>query len=117
MPRALLASLLAATALAGCGGGDEPATPAAPAAAAKQALTVDIASFKFRPAKATVARGATITFTNSDKAPHTATAEDGSFDTDRLEQSQRKKITLDKPGTYRYYCAYHRFMQAVVTVK
>lgn len=120
------AGLLAASAvsgIAGCGGDDEqpPAAaeskPAAAQSGAKDSLTVDIASFKYLPKDAVVAKGATVSFVNKDKAPHTATAEDGSFDTKRLDRSQKGDITLDEAGTFTYICEYHRFMEAKITVK
>ena len=110
--------------MAGCGDDEEQpagasaAKPAAaPAGKAKDALTVDIASFKYLPKDAVVARGATVSFVNKDKAPHTATAEDGSFDTKRLDQAQKGDVTLDEAGTFTYICEYHRFMEAKITVK
>ena len=67
---------LAAVPLAGCGddgGGDSPEKRgAAPKPAAKRAVTVDIASFKFRPETITIRAGGTVTFVNRDRAPHTA---------------------------------------------
>jgi plastocyanin len=104
----LIAPLLA---VAGCGGSDRRPAPA-PAHA-----DVPIANFKFAPRTLTVARGATVTWTNRDKAPDTATAQDGSFDTDTLRGGRSKTLTLDKPGTYSYYCVYHRFMTATITVE
>jgi len=54
---------------------------------------------------------------NEDRAAHTATAERaGAFDTDKLERGDARAVTLDKPGTYRYYCVFHRFMQADLIV-
>src|SRR5688572_29824909 len=91
--------------LAGCGG--DEAEKRAPAA-----VTVSAADFKFGPATATVSAGGTVTFTNRDKAPHTAESE--RFDTGRLDRGQSKRIEFDKPGTYEYFCDFHRFMTATV---
>ena len=41
--------------------------------------------FAYAPEDLTVPAGTEVTFTNSDDAPHTATADDGSFDTDTLK--------------------------------
>lgn len=61
-----------------------------------------------------------VTWRNRDKAPHNAhnSAEKGpaEFDTGRLNTGQSKSITFEKTGVYRYYCIYHRFMRASVTV-
>ncbi len=121
------ASLLAT----GCGNGGDgvatttsSATPADAAGAAVKTASVQIASFKFLPATVTVASGGRVTWVNRDKAPHTAqnTGEpgaggDGVFDTGRLTRGQHQSITFSKPGTYHYYCVYHRFMEANVIVR
>lgn len=112
-------AVLATVALSGCGGDEGEGGSDARASASTPApreVAVKIASFKFRPAKLTVPRGATVRFTNFDDAPHTATVADG-FDTGRLDAREAKAVRLDKPGTYRYYCDFHRFMQADITVR
>ena len=107
----LVAALLVA---AGCGG-DEEATDTA---AAPGAIKINIASFKYLPVKARVAPGATITWVNQDKAPHTSTStETDLFDTGRLDLEDSKAVKAPmEPGTYRYYCIFHRFMEADVEV-
>jgi plastocyanin len=105
--------VLAATALlvAGCG------SDAAPTDAGAAKGEVKIASFRFVPQTVTVRKGGTVTFTNFDIAPHTATADDQSFDTDRLESRRSATETFNTAGTYTYYCVYHRFMVGTVVVK
>ena len=68
---------------------------------------VEIVEFNFEPEEITVPAGTTITFTNQDKAPHTATADDGSFDTEELGKGDSAEETFDDPGTYAYYCRFH----------
>lgn len=97
--------------MAGCGSGDPPKDTAAAKGAVK------IATFKFLPQTITVRKGGTVRFTNFDVAPHTATADDMSFDTDRLESRGSATKTFNTPGTYTYYCVYHRFMVGTVVVK
>lgn len=51
-------------------------------------------------------------------APHTAqTSGSSGFDTGRLTLGQKKAVIIDKPGTYDYFCIYHRFMVGKVVVK
>ena len=78
---------------------------------------VAISGFSFSPRELTVAVGDTVTWTNSDAQAHTATADDGSFDTGDLDRGDAKGITLDEPGTYSYYCRFHPFMKATVEVQ
>ena len=47
---------------------------------------IEIADFKFDPETMTVEAGTEVTWTNSDDAPHTATADDSSFDTGDLDK-------------------------------
>jgi plastocyanin len=104
-----LLPLLLVVALAGCGESAASATKPKP-------VTVDIASFKYKPETVTVKAGGKVTWVNQDKAGHTATFT-GGLDTDRLEKGERKALTFDKPGRYPYVCAFHAFMTGVVVVK
>jgi plastocyanin len=99
----------------GSGGGYRQPATTKPAAAAGD--TVNIADFKYAPEKLTVQAGSKVTFVNTDKAAHTATAQDMSFDTKTLDRSAKRSVTLDKAGTYKYYCAFHRFMEGEIVVK
>ena len=105
----------------GAGATSATSTTAASAAPALKAATVSMASFRFVPGAVTVTAGAKVTWINRDKAPHTAenTGEPGpaQFDSGRLNRGQSNFITFTKPGTYRYYCVYHRFMEANVIVR
>ena len=126
-PRKAIALLVTCGALAGtagCGGDDETTTAAAqsqPAtsttATAGPTGTIDIADFKYDPETVTVKAGSEVTWTNSDAAAHTATADDSSFDTGDLDQGDSKSVTFDKPGRFTYYCRFHPFMKATVAVQ
>ena len=60
--------------------------------------------------------GGTVRWTNSDKAPHTAQTGGEGFDTGRLGLGEVKEVTIEEPGTYSYYCVFHRFMTGTVEV-
>lgn len=84
--------------------------------------TVLISDFLYKAEQLTVAVGTEVTFTNEDRAPHTATsgrspAGDGVFDTGTLKKGQSKPVKLTKAGTFAYYCAIHPFMKGTVIVK
>ncbi|HHY49528.1 MAG TPA: cupredoxin family copper-binding protein [Alphaproteobacteria bacterium] len=85
-----------------------------PAAASAADHAVSIKGFKFVPAEITVAAGDTITFTNEDSAPHTATASDGSFDTGRLNKGESGRVTINSAGTFDYICEFHPMMKGKV---
>ncbi len=78
---------------------------------------VTIQGFAFSPATITVKVGDSITWENSDSAPHSATADDGNFDTGRFGQGESKTVTFDKAGTFNYHCSVHPNMKATVVVE
>jgi plastocyanin len=126
------AAVLASVALlAGCGGGGSSSDSGADNGSqngngngsnegtAPKAAAVSIADFKFGPPSVKVAAGGVVTFKNTDRASHTATASEGapaSFDTGRLTQGASKPVTFAKPGTYAYVCAFHPYMKGSVVV-
>ena len=73
--------------------------------------------FAFAPGNLQVPVGATVTFTNYDDAPHSATAKDGSWDTGILNKGESKTITFAKPGDFTYYCKVHPSMVARLQVR
>jgi plastocyanin len=58
-----------------------------------------------------------VEWTNHDIAPHTATDEEGDWDTGTLSRSQSATLTFKTPGTYSYFCAFHPQMTATLTVE
>jgi plastocyanin len=103
-------------------GGDGAAASPRVATADVDVDHVDIKDFKFAPVAISVKVGTTITWTNTDNAPHTATSgaspmPDGVFDTDIIAKGHSKTIKAAKRGTFEYYCALHPFMHATVTVR
>ena len=88
------------------------AVPASSAPAAR----VDIRAFSFEPEQVTIRAGESIEWINHDFAPHTATDDEGGWDTGELGKSQTAIQRFDTPGTYPYFCAYHPHMRAEVTV-
>jgi plastocyanin len=77
-----------------------------------------ISGFRFEPTELTVTPGTVVTWTNEDSAPHTATARDGSFDTDRLNSGDvSSQVKFDKAGTFEYYCEVHPWMVGRIVVK
>jgi plastocyanin len=96
-----------------------PKPTAAPAAtpAAVRSATVDIASFKYKPAVIAVKKGGHVRWTNSDSAAHTATADDRSFDTQTIDRGKARVVSFTTAGTFAYHCDFHPFMKATVVVR
>jgi LPXTG-motif cell wall-anchored protein len=102
----------------------EPAKPTArrprdrkPVAMAAASTTVTIRDFEFAPGSITINAGDTVTWTNQGPTPHSATAEDGSFDTGVYEDGQSRSHTFNEAGTFSYFCTPHPNMQGTVTVQ
>lgn len=74
---------------------------------AQAATTVATEDFVFDPKSISIDPGEEITFDNTGNVAHTATADNGSFDTGNLDSGQSEAITIKAEGTYPYYCKYH----------
>jgi plastocyanin len=90
---------------------------AEPKAKASATASVTISDFKFTPASVTVNEGDTVNFTNDGPTVHTATADDGSFDTGILEKGQSGSATFTSAGTVTYFCQPHPNMKGSIVVQ
>jgi plastocyanin len=88
-----------------------------PRAKAAANASVTISDFQFAPASVTVDAGDTVTWTNDGPTPHSATADDGSFDTGIFEAGQSRSQTFEQAGTFSYFCTPHPNMRGTVTVR
>ncbi len=72
--------------------------------------------YAFKPMRTKVKAGTAVTWTNTGKLPHDATAVDGSWTTGEIAPGASASITIAKPGTYTYICKDHpwSFGQLVV---
>lgn len=75
---------------------------------------VEITGFKFIPESISVKAGDTVKWINKDIAPHTATADDMSFDTGLLKQNESGSITFSNDQTISYFCRFHPNMKATL---
>ena len=77
----------------------------------------------FIPNAATVAVGGTVSFVNSDTAPHTSTSgtpadgPDGVWDSSLVMPGSSYDTTISSAGTYDYFCMVHPWMTGTITVK
>lgn len=91
------------------------AAVAAPVLAADHAVTIE--GFAYSPGTVTVTVGDTVTWTNRDGASHTATADDGSWDTGGIPSSASDTIRFTTAGEFRYRCTIHPDMTGRVIVQ
>ncbi len=97
-------------------GGEEVESEPAPSGQARKAEKVEIVEFTYSPDPVVVQVGGKVTWKNDDNAPHTATADDGSFETGIIETGKQKSVTFKEAGTFTYFCTVHPFMHGTVEV-
>jgi plastocyanin len=71
----------------------------------------------FEPQVLTVKVGDRITWVNKDLFPHTATADDNTFDSGSVASSDTWGFVAKKPGTYTYTCTFHPNMKGTIKVQ
>lgn len=98
------------------GAESETESEPAPSGEARKAEKVEIVEFTYQPDPVVVQVGGKVTWQNQDTAPHTATADDGSFDTGTIEKGKIGSATFKEPGTFTYFCEVHPDMHGTVEV-
>ena len=106
------------------------ASTAGPAAPTSASVSMTDA-LKFEPATVTVARGGTVTWTNSSATMHTVTDDPSKaankadaalpsgaqpWDSGTINPGQTFRHTFDTPGTYKYFCTPHEAAGMVATI-
>jgi plastocyanin len=123
----------AAKAAADKAAAEKAAAAAAAAAKAPMAVTVEPVAGSgapgcettecYTPSTVTISAGGTVTFTNTDTAPHTSTSgsaangPDGVFDTSLIMMNASYDVTLSDAGTYTYFCMVHPWMEGTIIVE
>jgi plastocyanin len=111
----LLAAL--AVLLVGCGGSNGGTDSSSAGSASGVAKTVTIKDYLYKPASITVPKGTTVTFTNRDSTPHTATSkQSGVFESGSIDTGKSAEVTLEESGSFAYYCLFHPFMKGTIVV-
>lgn len=87
-------------------GGDQPA-------ASETRVSIGFASVA--PSRLDVLTGDSVTWVNDSVRPHTATADDGSFDSGRMIPTGRFSHAFTAPGEVPYHCVLHPFIRGVVS--
>jgi plastocyanin len=124
--------ILAAVALASCGSGgsstvtstetqsEEPTAqgeePTAQGEKLERSVKVDISGYAYNPDPVRVEAGGKVIWMNEDSVAHTATADDGSFDTGEIQEGKLKSETFKTPGVYKYHCSIHPQMHGTIEV-
>jgi plastocyanin len=110
-----LISILA-LALGACASGKATGLPAGPTTGGPAANAVEVIDSAFNPVSLTVKVGTTVDWSQTGSAPHSVTADDGSFDsspgckndtTKCLQAGSDYSRAFPKAGRYQYYCVIH----------
>jgi len=90
-------------------------TVAATSQAAPKQYTVVMSNMNYGALPGGAKVGDTILWVNRDTVPHTVTARDHSFDL-RVAPGQSGKLTLQKAGSFPFYCIFHSMMRGTLKV-
>ena len=82
-----------------------------------QEFFINITGMAFSESTITISVGDTVTWTNLDSAPHTATEDNGVFNSGTLNNGDTFSFTFTAAGTYTYHCAIHPSMTATIIVQ
>jgi plastocyanin len=77
---------------------------------------INMLDFVFDPVTMTVPVGGSVTWVNQGAALHTATAEDGSFDSGFLATGESFTMAFESAGVYDYLCIIHPAMVGTIVV-
>ncbi len=75
---------------------------------------IEIRNLKFAPHVLSVRVGDRVWWINRDIAPHTATADDGSWDTGELSLGEGATIEITANQSTSYFCAFHPHMRGAL---
>ena len=79
--------------------------------------TVVLSAFQFAPREVRVSVGDTVRFENRDIVPHTAKADDGTWDSGHIAAKAKAHIVARQKGEYAFTCLYHSNMKGKLIVR
>jgi plastocyanin len=84
--------------------------------AGAQTARVSIAYISYSPAQVDVLTGDTVVWSNDSSREHTATADDGSWDSGHIPRGMTFTHTFTAAGTWAYHCTIHTVMHGEIDV-
>src|SRR5829696_5541152 len=86
--------------------------------AAAESVAVEIKNFTFNPAEISVPVGGSVTWTNGDTVPHTATGLDrDALQSGAIAPGESFTQAFDAAGTFEYFCEFHPNMKGSIVVE
>lgn len=92
-----------------------PAPTATQPAVTQDVNAINIENFSFNPSAITIKKGAAITWTNNDSAPHKIKSD--TFNSEILNKGQSFSFTFNDAGTFNYSCSIHPSMTGEIIVE
>lgn len=80
-------------------------------------MRVEIRRYAFGDGRIVIPAGGVVEWVNRDAVVHTATAENGAWDSHGIPPGESWRARFDRPGVYPYFCGPHPFMKGVVVVR
>jgi plastocyanin len=103
---------------AGAEAAQETTSGEATADESAESISVEIKDFAFNPAAIEVPAGGSITWTNQDNVPHTATGLDReALQSGAIAFDESFSQTFDTAGTFEYFCEFHPNMKGSIVVE
>jgi len=90
-------------------------TPGAPPVTATGTMTITISNYTFDPPASIIPTGTVVTVRNTDSVAHTFSGDH--LDSGALNSGAPFTVEFTTPGTYRFFCAIHPFMNGVIEVR
>jgi plastocyanin len=87
-----------------------------PAPAHAAGVSVTVANMAFSPARVEVGMGEKVTWVFQDPVAHTATSDNGFFDTGPASGGAVRSVRFPSAGGFGYHCTFHPMMVGKVTV-
>jgi plastocyanin len=81
-------------------------------------VKVTIESLKYSLDTIQITKGETVEWVNDDLTPHSVTSDrSGEFNSGSMHVGATWRHTFNQPGTFAYFCTFHREMKGSVIVK
>src|SRR5262245_44284432 len=118
LSRVFLAAAIAA-AFSACGGSSSTPTTPTPTGTVVSIVSgsSNLTTNAYAPNPVNVAVGGTVSWVNNDNTPHTATANNGQFDSGNLAPGASFSRTFTTAGSFPYKCTLHPGMVGTVNVQ
>ncbi|HEX7033106.1 MAG TPA: cupredoxin domain-containing protein [Nitrososphaera sp.] len=100
----------------GNAGQDSAAAATIPTNATIVSIVADAGSDSYDPNPVEIGVGETVAWQNDDDTVHTATSNDGTFDSKMLRRGEVFSFTFEEEGEFPYYCNIHPNMKGTVVV-